>query len=182
MGSKRAKVADNVLSTLRALHDDQSTTAFRSAAQALVSLRQLYDHEGRTDWTGRSVEYRDAIEALYRQAEVPPDSESPIQAKVRYHVGNVLREVAPADELEALGLSVAGPKGRAQQNRAAGGGRRRPPAEVTRTRIDSPLTVAALGLDAVKMLRVMDIQGDDREIVDGLVRKILDEAVAYLKD
>jgi hypothetical protein len=178
---QRAGAAQAVLEALQALHTDQSTTAFRAAGQAVVALRQLYTVDGRTDWTGRSVEYRDAIEGLYRQADLPPDSESPVQSKVRYHVGNVLREVAPAEELEALGLATAGPKGRAQANRAAGGRRRRAPAEVTRTRIDSPLTVAALGLDALKMLQVMDIQDEDKDIVDDLVRKMLDEAVEYLR-
>lgn len=178
---QRTPAAGQVLECLRALHTDHSTTAFRAAACAIVNLRSLSTHEGVTDWTGRSLEYRDAIESLYRQANVPPDSESPIQAKVRYHIGNVLREVAPADELEALGLAVSGPKGRAAANRASTGGRRRVPAEVTRTRIDSPLTVAALGLDALKLLRVMDIQPGDQDLADDLVRKILDEAVAYLK-
>lgn len=179
---QKAGAAQAVLAALQALHKDQEVPTFRAAARAIVDLRRLYQHEGVTDWTGRSLEYRDAIEHLYRQAEVPPDSESNVQAKIRYHVGNVLREVAPAEELKELGLAVAGPKGRAQQKRAEGGGSRRQPAEVTRTRIDSPLTVAALGLDAVKMLRVMDVQGEDRDIVDGLVRKMLDECLAYLKD
>ena len=181
MKKQRANAAEAALTTLLALHTDQSTGAFRAAAQAIVQLRQGFKVDGATDWTGRSVEYRDVVERLYRQAEVPPDSESPIQAKVRYHVGNVLREVAPAAELEALGLAVAGPKDRAQAARAAGGGRRRPPAEVTRTRVDSPLTIAALGLDALKLLQAMHIEDDDKALVDSLVRKMLDEAVNYLK-
>lgn len=176
-----SQASEAVLTALQELAADDSAAAYRRAASSIIELRQLFEHQGMPDWTGRSLEYRDVIERLYRQAEVPPDSESNMQAKIRYHVGNVLRDVAPADELQQLGLSVAGPKTRVAETRAAGGGRRRQPAEVTRTHIDSPLTVAALALDAVKLLRVMDIGPDDKEIVDGIVRKIMDEAIDYLR-
>ena len=50
---------------------------------------------------------------------MPPDSVDSTQAAIRYSIGNALREVAPPADLEALGLSLEGPRARPRRARAA---------------------------------------------------------------
>lgn len=185
MTDKIAASAESVLEALADLTAQESgkvpTAAFKRAASQIVELRSLFVHEGLPDWSGRSMGYRDLIERLYREAAIPPDSDSPIQGKVRYHVGNELRKVAPNADLAVLGLSKDGPGGRAAEKRATGKGRRRPGAVIRRTRLDDPLVVAAIGLDAIRLLRSIPTEEEDRDMVESVVRSVLDEAFAYLK-
>ena len=176
----RNKRAEAVLDALGRLHEDASTTAYREAAHAIVELRRKFEIAGTPDWTGRSAEYRELIERLYRQAEVPADSDANVQSKLRYHIGNVLREVAPPEELEVLGLAVQGPRGRMREARQEGHRRGRPPADVRRARVDNPLITSALALDCLRLLRVTDIDPEDRDAVERVVRQIIDEAVEFL--
>lgn len=89
---------------------DASTANLRALAEALVSLRQSFTTtDGLPDWGGRTHAYRDAVAGIYASAGIPRDSaDNTITSAVRYHVGNVLRETAPAEDLTALGLSSAG--------------------------------------------------------------------------
>lgn len=48
---------------------------------------------------------------------MPPDSADSVQASLRYHVGNVLREIVPRAQLEAVNLKPSSPKERFQQAR-----------------------------------------------------------------
>jgi hypothetical protein len=82
-----------------------------------VALRQEFSFDGFPDWAGKSEEYRQTIYRAYREAGVPSDSTGALQANLRYHVGNALREAAPADELRALGLDLEGPRARAVRAR-----------------------------------------------------------------
>lgn len=103
----------------------RSSERLRAAAEAIVALRQCFEHEGMPDWAGRSPDYRYHVEQAYRRADFPADGTSPLQANVRYHVGNVMREVAPPEHLNALGLKPKGPRGRIQEARAEGSSTRR---------------------------------------------------------
>lgn len=104
---------------LRAAVLDPTTENLKEAATQIVILRAVYHrHEGLPDWAGRSIDYRHAIERAYRNAGVPSDSEDGLQASLRYHVSNVLRSVAPPEELEKLGLSTSGARKRRQERRA----------------------------------------------------------------
>ena len=171
------KRAGTVLEKLRCLSEDDSTTAFRDVARAIVELRSGYTHEDLPDWKGRSLEYREAIENLYRQAELPPDSESSVQAKLRYHIGNVVREVAPVEDLAALGLKPKGPADRAKDRPYTS---RRQPAAVRRTSADNPLVLAALALDSLRLMNNLDTSDDDRPVAEKVVRQIMDECITYL--
>lgn len=125
----------------------------KAAAEALVALRRQFVYEGRPDWAGRSGEYRDLVERLYRQAGVPSDSESSMQANLRYHLGNALRQVAPPEDLEALGMQTKGPLARVQQSRANNPRASRPRPAVIRP--GDPASMARVAIDAVRALRTM---------------------------
>lgn len=118
-------------------------------------------------------EYRDMIERLYRQAEVPSDSGGGMQANLRYHLWNALRKVAPAEDLEALGMAVEGPLARIRTTRqAAPAGARR----AVRPGVGDPAALASLALDAVRTLRTMEPGAE----VEPVLRKVLDEILDVL--
>lgn len=122
--------------------DETKTDVLKALAKVVVALRAHYrTPEGDVDWGGRSWDYRQTASAMYDAAGIPPDSESNIQASLRYHVGNLLREVAPPKQLAAVGLLAKSPKARMNDVRTATtallatieeppGGRRATPAEV----------------------------------------------------
>jgi hypothetical protein len=98
--------------------ESSKTAILKDLARVVVELRsRFHTDDGRTDWAGRSGPYREAVARIYSEAGVPTDSLDGMQAALRYHVGNVLREVAPAEELEDLGLKAARPVDRVKETR-----------------------------------------------------------------
>lgn len=99
--------------------EETRTEVLRRLAEVVVSIRsQFFDNEGRRDWAGHSWDYRQFVSEMYAAAGVAPDSQENIQAALRYHVGNLLREVAPPDELAAVGLLPTSPRDRMATARA----------------------------------------------------------------
>lgn len=97
-----------------------ATDVRRALAGVIVALRRHYrTNDGDVDWAGRSWEYRQAVTSMYQSAGIRPDSESKVQASLRYHVGNLLREVAPPQQLAAVGLLTNSPKERMNDVRQA---------------------------------------------------------------
>lgn len=71
----------------------RSTHLVKSLALVIVKLRAKYeDRNGRPDLRGRSQAYRDAVAQIYRDAGIPPDATSNLQAAVRHHISTALRE------------------------------------------------------------------------------------------
>lgn len=151
---------------------EPSTEHARHAAETLVALRKQFKHEGLPDWAGRSAGYRDLVERLYRQAGVPSDSESGIQANLRYHVGNVLRKVASPEELAAIGMSVDGPLARVKSTRAAAPRRPKAARPSAFLSVTDPHTLAALALAAVQAISAMNVPLDG---ASGDLRSLLAE-------
>lgn len=114
-----AAKAKALAALVEAGRDGAPKGAAKAAAEAIVALRRLHEFEGRPDWAGRSPEYRLAIEVIYRDAGIQSDSKGSVQANLRYHVGNVLRAVAPVEDLAALGMTVDGPGERSRKQRLA---------------------------------------------------------------
>ena len=139
----------------------------------LGDKRKLFKHQDLPDWTGRSPEYRAAIDEVYHRAKVPSDSEADIQSKVRYHLGNVMREVAPAGDLEALGLQASPPSVRNSAGTKNGG----------RIRAEA-VTDAGLLIDHaladVRLLRALE--GIDKHAVVTRLRGLVDEVFAVIGD
>jgi hypothetical protein len=99
--------------------DETKTDVLKALAKVVVALRSHFrTTEGDVDWSGRSWDYRQTVSAMYEASGIPPDSESNIQASLRYHVGNPLREVVPAEQLESAGLLTKSPKERMTDVRA----------------------------------------------------------------
>ena len=90
--------------------ETEPTDLYRELALRLVHLRRHFPSkiEGVPDWAGRTAEYREAAAKIYAAADIPPDSETSIQARVRYHVSQAVRQIAPAGELRQLGLKEKG--------------------------------------------------------------------------
>ncbi|MEU1200129.1 hypothetical protein ABZ446_28440 [Streptomyces sp. NPDC005813] len=89
------------------------TVLKKNIATVVLAIRKKHD-----DWLGRTQPYRQEVAEMYREANIPPDSMDNIQASVRYHIGNQLREVLPDDELRALELKSDGPLARSQNQRS----------------------------------------------------------------
>lgn len=89
------------------------TSLLQELAMTLVLLRGKHKYNGKPDYAGKSSEYRAVAARIYEEAGVPADSAGTIQASVRYHIGNVLREIHTEKELAEAGLQSASPRERA---------------------------------------------------------------------
>ncbi|MET9959319.1 hypothetical protein ABZ128_09555 [Streptomyces sp. NPDC006326] len=85
----------------------EQTVLLRNVARVLVEMRRRTGN-----WGGRGKEYRDFAARIYSGAGIAPDSLDSVQAAVRYHIGNILREVATPEELEDHKLQPLGPSER----------------------------------------------------------------------
>lgn len=168
--------AARVVTALREAVADPGTVNNRTAAAEIVKLRGMFRHEDRPDWAGRSPEYRDCIERLYRQSGLPSDSESSMQANLRYHIGNTLRQVAPPEDLAALGMASEGPLGRLRTARHEEPKTARP--RLARPGVGDPAALASLALETVRTIRSMD-PGPE---VEPALRKVLDEILDVLRE
>jgi hypothetical protein len=97
---------------------DRRTGLLRELAGVIVDLRSRHTMEdGRTDWSGRSSDYRELIADVYSKARLPERAQETTLSALRYHVGNRLREVAPEEDLEDLGLARKRPVERVKDTR-----------------------------------------------------------------
>lgn len=87
-------------------------------------LRELHtNRDGAPDLAGRSYAYRQLVSGIYKDAGVTGYSERDrIQSALRYHVGKLLREKYPPDQIVEAGLSPELPRERIERHR------KRPPA------------------------------------------------------
>lgn len=106
---------------LRRYHEtpeEEHTEIFRDVAACFVALREQYiDTEGAPDWSGRSYAYRQKVGQILDDARVPKDERQRVRAAIAYHVGNVLRTVLSAEELDNLGLRPLSPRDRSAEKR-----------------------------------------------------------------
>ena len=94
------------------------TDLLKRVAELIVELRAKHTlDDGRIDWSGRSPAYRTAIAEIYRDAGVPADKLDTVQAALRYHVGNLIRDRADGMALAAVGLTNIAPRERLNRNR-----------------------------------------------------------------
>lgn len=93
--------------------EESKTAVLKDLARVIVHLRSRFRTvDGDVDWAGHSWEYRQAAARMYDLADVPPDSVAGVQASIRYHIGNVLREAVQVKELKAVGLLPTSPRER----------------------------------------------------------------------
>lgn len=96
------------------------TETLRKLAQVVVSIRAKHQYKDMPDWGGNSNKCREVIAEMYRKAGVDKDSESSMQKALRYHVGVLLRKVAPKEHLKALGY-LEDDQSKRQTDKAKGG-------------------------------------------------------------
>lgn len=117
LATYRQEAADSLRAYIHAEEEDR-TSLLRRAAETLVDARAVFSTaDGEPDWRGRSYAYRRWVREVYDEASLPRDELPAVQAAVRYHVGNVLRDRLSADELEDLGLRAVGPRERSVEKR-----------------------------------------------------------------
>jgi hypothetical protein len=94
-----------------------ATVMLHEVAERVVALRSCFRRsDGRTDWSGRTPEYRQAIREAYDGADVPHDYRDTLQGALRYHVGNLMRSRAPQADLVAMGFGPLAPHDRLALN------------------------------------------------------------------
>ena len=102
----------------RASTKEERTPLLRDLAETLVDARHHFERaDGSPDWKGRSYAYRVFVREVYEEARISRDEQATVQAAVRYHVSNVLRERLDADTLAEYDLQPEGSRERSQERR-----------------------------------------------------------------
>ncbi|MBP2323340.1 hypothetical protein JOF56_003725 [Kibdelosporangium banguiense] len=115
-----SELTSEAVAILKKYLKNPRTEHLRELAPVIVELRSNFNLEdGRVDWSGRSPGYREAIADVYKKARVPQDDLDRLQTALRYHVGNLIRERVPKQELTSVGLTSVKPKERIQNTRDA---------------------------------------------------------------
>jgi hypothetical protein len=116
------EVRSLALALLRAWpdHPERHTEILEGLAMMLVDARSQFTTDDGVDWGGRSWDYRQWVSKLYDDAGLDDVYRRKIQASVRYHVGNLLREKVDPSELERVGLLASSPKDRLNRQRTMG--------------------------------------------------------------
>lgn len=106
---------------LYALGKGERTGHLRDVATAFVEAREhFFTKDGTPDWLGRTYVYRSWVSETMSLANIPADAISSLQASIRYHTGNVLRDGRLDEEtLSALGLRSESPRERSLEKRSA---------------------------------------------------------------
>lgn len=121
MSTVLAQLQDTATKQLRSAmvaNDVDRTAHFRAVAEAYVDARALfYTKDGAPDWTGKTYAYRNWVREVTGGANIPASMRTTVQAAVRYHIGNVLRERLAPDELAAVGLRAVSPRERSVEKR-----------------------------------------------------------------
>ena len=108
----------SAVSSLRAYAQTRATEHLRDVATAFVDAREhFYTRDGLPDWLGSTHAYRQWTREAYDRAGVQASELSRLQAAVRYHVGNVVRERLDVQEVAELGLRQHSPRERAVEKR-----------------------------------------------------------------
>ena len=124
--------------------EQKRTQLLHTIASVVVDIRSRFKSaDGTPDWAGRSRDYRAAIAKMYSEAGIPADSVAGVQAALRYHIGNELRQRLTPEQLQAAGLGQRGPRDRAPTaagaaaQRSASGANQRTPEQHMRLALDS---------------------------------------------
>lgn len=165
------------LKAMMAVERQEREPFYRSAAEAIVNFRQQWPD----NWDGSNKEYKLEIARAYREAGVPSDTEGTVLAALRYHVGNVVREKAPVEELDAAGLDRRGPNARQRRGtprtpRAASNGSEAPTMPTILSKaLESPTGLVTHAIRAVEAAADLKPAGPEADTVRILLRILRDE-------
>lgn len=112
------ELQNEAVTALREYKRTRGTECLRTVASTFVAAREhFYTRDGAPDWLGATHAYRQWTREAYDRAGTPEAELSRLQASVRYHVGNIMREKLDPDEVADLGLREASPRERAVEKR-----------------------------------------------------------------
>lgn len=110
--------AVTALRNYKAGPETERTTNLRTVAEAFFDAREhFFTPEGTPDWKGRTHAYRVWVRETMRTADIQKDDLTTVQAAIRYHVGNVVRERMDDGALKDLGLNRSSPRERSVEKR-----------------------------------------------------------------
>ena len=169
--------------------ESDKTGLLRDVATAFVQAREhFYTKEGTPDWSGRSYAYRTWVRETVALASVPASKRTTLLAAIRYHSGNVARELLDPETLAAAGLRSESPRERSIEKRErysetlsifGGGGHRLTDAdEIVGAARTIEAVLRRVDLDAVRELAAADRSevADATTSVYTLSREIADAA------
>lgn len=111
-------VAVDALRAYKSGPESEKTTNLRTVATAFFDAREhFFTPSGEPDWLGRTHAYRLWVRETMGQASIQADELTTVQAAIRYHVGNIVRERMDSDTLKSLGLRDASPRERSVEKR-----------------------------------------------------------------
>lgn len=112
------KAATDALYQSLSAADTERTDLLRGVARNFVDARaHFFNRDGEPDWTGRTHAYRAWVREVMSRAHVPGDEVTTLQAAIRYHSGNVLRERLGDEVIADLGLRKESPRERSVEKR-----------------------------------------------------------------
>ncbi|MFD0044759.1 hypothetical protein ACFVGV_06165 [Pseudarthrobacter scleromae] len=168
--------------------EDEKTAHLRAVATSFVDARQhFFTPQGEPDWLGRTHAYRTWVRETMRLADVQQSNLTTVQAAIRYHIGNIVRERMDADTIQGLGLRSSSPKQRSVEKRGRhsevlnifgnGGAEIVDPDEIV---VAVGMMEAALARMSVEAIAGMDAQTRKtiREAIEGVELRLHDLAAA----
>ncbi|QGZ17323.1 hypothetical protein SEA_KAYLISSA_25 [Arthrobacter phage Kaylissa] len=112
------KAAINSIHSSLTAPDTERTDLLRDAARLFIDARgHFFTREGEPDWRGRTYAYRTWVREVMSAAHVPGDEITSLQAAIRYHSGNLLRDRLGEEEIAELGLRKESPRERSVEKR-----------------------------------------------------------------
>lgn len=117
------KAAIEAISQSLTSSDTERTALLRETARRFIDARaHFFTREGEPDWLGRTYAYRTWVREVMSAAHVPGDEVTSLQAAIRYHSGNLLRDRLDEEELGELGLRKESPRERSIEKRERSSG------------------------------------------------------------
>lgn len=155
------------------------TDDLRALATVVVEMRrQFTTKDGDPDLGGRTEGYRQSIAHVYARAGIPEEEMDTVQAALRYHVGNELRERFSAEELARAGLSSISPKERLTVIRKALQAQRE--ISVSRRNVVKLSENAQAILDYVDLGAIKTMTPDQAKDAKRALEKVLDRSLELL--
>jgi|SRR5690554_1238484 len=168
----------------RSTEGEERTETLRTVAALLVEARgHFLTADGTVDWGGRTWACRRFSSEIFAAADLG-ENVSSVQAAIRYHVSNLLRERLDPEELEAAGLRKESARTRSvlkREKQAAvlatvGPG----PALTSAKEITEALATVSTILARIPVDEVRTLAGEDRATVFGSARRVRDAAEALV--
>jgi hypothetical protein len=175
------KAAISAINRSLSATDNTRTELLREAAKNFIDARaHFFTREGDPDWLGRTYAYRTWVREVMGAAHVPGDEVSSLQAAIRYHSGNLLRDRLNEEQISQLGLRVESPKQRSVEKRERtsetlnlfGGG-----AELTTlNEILQLSTLTERALARVNAAAIADLPAKERKAARAALRRVAELA------